>query len=232
MAAPVSVIIPTYQAADRLGPCLAALAEGLGDGILRELIIVDCGSQDGIEALADAIGAEFMLAPRGRGRQLAAAARRARGSWFLFLHADTVLEPGWGTSVIEHVSKHPQKAGWFRLRFDTPGFWPWLVAGWANLRARHLGLPYGDQGLLIHRALYSAVGGYPEIALMEDVALVRALRGRLAPLSCAAVTSAARYRAEGWLRRGLRNQLVMLRYLFGVSPERLSALYEKGQSGG
>ncbi|MEM9199577.1 MAG: TIGR04283 family arsenosugar biosynthesis glycosyltransferase [Pseudomonadota bacterium] len=228
MAAPLSIVIPTYDAVHRLGPCLAALTEALGEGLINELIIADGGSRDDISTLADAVGAKLVLAPRGRGNQLAAGAQAARGEWYLFLHADTVLSPGWSAVVAQHIAGHPDRAGWFQLRFDTAGFWPWLVARWANLRARRLGLPYGDQGLLISKALYSAKGGYRQIALMEDVAMARALKGRLRPLPATATTSAERYIAEGWLRRGLRNHAVMLRYVLGASPDRLAARYDRG----
>ncbi|MEL6236160.1 MAG: glycosyltransferase, partial [Pseudomonadota bacterium] len=160
MAAPLSIVIPTYDAVHRLGPCLAALTEALGEGLISELIIADGGSRDDISTLADAVGATLVLAPRGRGSQLAAGAQAARGDWYLFLHADTVLSPGWSAVVAEHIARHPDRAGWFQLRFDAVGFWPWLVARWANLRARRLGLPYGDQGLLISQALYASKGGY------------------------------------------------------------------------
>ena len=119
------------------------------------------------------------------------------------------------------------KAGWFRLAFDAPGAPPRIVAAWANARAR-LGLPYGDQALLIHRSLYRKVGGYPAIPLMEDVAIARALgRARLAALGAVATTSADRYLRNGWLRQGARNLLTLTRYLLGASPETLARSYRR-----
>jgi hypothetical protein len=231
MRAPVSVVIPTLDAAHRIGPCLAALAEGLGEGLVRELVIADGGSTDAIGAVAQAAGARLVPAPRGRGSQLAAGAAAAGGPWLLFLHADSVPGTGWPAAVRRHMSRHPGRAGYFDLVFDAEGLWPRLFAGWANLRARSFGLPWGDQGLLIPRALYAAAGGYPPVPLMEDVALSRALAGRLVPLGCAIVTSAERYRREGWVRRGLRNQGLLLRYALGVPPERLAARYRAGGDG-
>ncbi|HEU0222952.1 MAG TPA: TIGR04283 family arsenosugar biosynthesis glycosyltransferase [Paracoccaceae bacterium] len=227
MPAPVSVIIPTLDVADRIGPCLGALAEGLDAGLLRELILADGGSTDAIEAVADAVGARLVRTARGRGQQLAAGARAARGTWLLVVHADTVLAPGWSRAVLAQIRARPGMAGYFRLRFDAAGIFPRLVAGWANLRSRLFGLPYGDQGLLIPRGLYDRVGGYPEIALMEDVAIARALRGRLCALPAWAVTSAERYRAEGWLRRGARNLGTLARYLLGTPPGLLAARYDR-----
>jgi len=102
-----------------------------------------------------------------------------------------------------------------------------MVAGWANLRAR-AGLPYGDQGLLLPRVLYDAVGGYPDQPLMEDVAIVRALKGQLTVIPARIETSAEKYERQGWVRRGARNLWTLARYRAGVSPERLAQSYRKG----
>jgi rSAM/selenodomain-associated transferase 2 len=225
MPAPISVIIPTLNAAATIGPTLAALAEGLDAGLIGELIIVDGGSEDGIEAIADDIGARFKVTLPSRGGQLAAGAALAARPWLLFAHADTVLGAGWVEAVQTPVSS-PQKAGYFRLRFDATGLAPRLVAGWANLRSRLFGLPYGDQALLISVALYTKVGGHPDQPLMEDVALSRALKGKLTPLKADAVTSAAKYQGQ-WLRRGCRNLALLIRYFFGASPDALARRYRK-----
>ena len=117
----------------------------------------------------------------------------------------------------------------FKLSFDAVGLAPHLVAGWANLRARVLALPYGDQGLLISRTTYEAAGGYPNIPLMEDVALARILAripgARPVAMPLAIRTSAARYQRDGWIRRGGRNLWLLLRYLSGANPEALARAY-------
>lgn len=228
MTAPVSVIIPTLDVADRIGPCLGALGEALMDGVIREVILADGGSSDAIAAVAEGVGARLVAAPRGRGPQLAAGAAAAKGTWLMFVHADTVLGPGWAGAVLTHIRERPERAGWFALRFDSGGPMARLVAGWANLRAAMFGLPYGDQGLLVSRSLYRAAGGYPPIPLMEDVALARRLgRRRLARLGAEAVTSAERYRRDGWFRRGARNLTTLGLYLLGASPDRLARRYER-----
>ena len=227
MRAPVSVIIPTLDAAARLGPCVEALGEGLMAGVVRELVIADGGSSDAIASVAEALGARLVTAPRGRGAQLAAGARAAEGEWLLFLHADTALAPGWAQAVRAHIAARPGRAGYFRLRFDRGGVRGRAVSGWANLRSRLFGLPFGDQGLLVSREVLDAVGGYPEIPLMEDAAIARRLgRGRLAMLPAAAVTSAERYARRGWMRRGARNLSTQALYFLGVAPERLLRRYE------
>ncbi len=224
----ISVVIPTLNAASVIGPTLVSLSPAILDPILTEVIISDGGSIDEIAEIADATGAKLITGEASRGRQLAAAAEAARGEWLLFLHADTSLSDNWVEAVRQHIAAGPDNAGWFRLEFDAPGFASGFVAGWANLRSRWLALPYGDQGLLIHRSLYRTVGGHPDIPLMEDVALARALgRRRLKKLNAVARTGADRYVRGGWLRRGARNLLTLVRYFLGASPDALAASYRK-----
>lgn len=226
MRAPISIVIPTLNAEAELGATLASLAEGLEMGLIRELIVTDGGSTDATHAIAEAAGADWVSGPPGRGGQLRRGVQAARGAWLLVLHADTQLEPGWGAAALHHLRGAEDWAGYFRLAFRAQGIAPSLVAGWANWRAKWLGLPYGDQGLLISRRLYDATAGYPDIPLMEDVTLARALRGKLAPLPATAATSAQRYQREGWLRRGLRNHITLMRFFWGADPKALSRRYQ------
>ncbi|WP_316014234.1 TIGR04283 family arsenosugar biosynthesis glycosyltransferase [Roseobacter sp. HKCCA0434] len=227
MPAPISIVIPTLNAAESIGPTLASLTPGLFEGLVAELILADGGSTDGIEAIAAEAGATLIEAPKGRGQQLAAGCAAARGDWLMVLHADTVLSPEWCDAVRTHLQGHADSAGYFALRFDDPSLPARLVAGWANLRARLFGLPYGDQGLLVSRTAYRAAGGYAAIPLMEDVALVRRLSLRALPAT--ATTSAARYRRDGWLRRGARNLTTLCLYFAGVAPEKLADRYARSR---
>ncbi len=224
MRAPISVIIPTLNAEADLSACLTALMEGLDAGLIRELIISDGGSTDATRTLAEAWGARIVSGPPSRGGQLRRGCAQAKSDWILVLHADTRLDAGWTGPVIRHM--RGDRAGWFTLRFDNSGFAAKTVAGWANLRSR-LGLPYGDQGLLVQRSLYQSVGGFPDQRLMEDVAMARLLKGRLVRLDAAAITSAQKYEAHGWLRRGGRNLWTLIRYFYGVAPDKLAAGYAK-----
>jgi rSAM/selenodomain-associated transferase 2 len=227
MPAPISVLIPTFNAASRIGPTLGALTEGLEAGLIHDLVISDGGSVDDIEKIADLAGAVFVTGPASRGGQLRRGAQSARGDWLLVLHADTVLRSGWTKAVLEHLQSAPDRAACFHLAFDAKGLAPRIVAAWANFRTWALSLPYGDQGLLISRDTYDAVGGFLDIPLMEDVAMARALRGRLDLLPHTAVTSAERYQRDGWIRRGARNLWTLAKYLVGVPPDRLVEAYRR-----
>ncbi len=227
LAAPVSVVIPTLNAEAHLGPTLMRLAEGLTEGLIREVIFADGGSDDGTAEIAAEAGARLVEAPKSRGRQLIAGCEAANGSWLLVIHADSRLPEGWPALLRDHMERHPRDAGHFRLGFDCGGLPARLTAGWANLRSRLFALPYGDQGLLIPRRLYHETGGYPPLPLMEDVALVRSLRGRLHLIPGTMVTSAMRYRRDGWLRRGWRNLSTLALYLMGVDTFRLAERYER-----
>jgi rSAM/selenodomain-associated transferase 2 len=224
MPAPISVIIPTLEAAGTLPDCLSALVEGLASGLIRDLVLSDGGSADATLDLAAEAGAVVVTGPKSRGGQLRRGCGAARGDWLLVLHADTVLDAGWSRAVAVHLGRADAGPACFRLRFAASGVMPALVAGWANLRTRLFGLPYGDQGLLVSRADYEAAGGYPDQPLMEDVALIRALPRPLL-LPCSATTSAARYQRDGWLRRGARNLWCLARYLTGTDPAALAASY-------
>ena len=166
----------------------------------------------------------------GRGPQLAAGADAGSAPWILFLHADTVLGPGWNAVVRSFTSRKTNagKAGYFRLRFDTSAPQARRVERLAALRCRLLGLPYGDQGLLISRALYEYLDGFKPLPLMEDVELVRRVGAKnLVPLDAEVLTSAARYERDGWLRRPLRNLCCLSLYFLGVSPQALQRFYSR-----
>jgi rSAM/selenodomain-associated transferase 2 len=227
----ISVVIPTLNAAPTLLHTLAALVPALVQGVVQEAIIADGGSTDDTSIIANAAGTRVVEAPVGRGTQLDAGAAIARGDWLLFLHADTVLEPGWAEEAeafMERVGsgRRRQAAAYFRFSLDDDGFMPRLVERLVGLRCALLALPYGDQGLLISRALYDRLGGFRSIPLMEDVDLVRRLKRReIVGLKSRAVTSARRYQTEGYFARGFRNFGLMVLYYLRVPPRVLARLY-------
>lgn len=224
MPAPISIVIPTLNSGETLPATLGALMEGLHGGLIRELIITDGGSTDQTHEITDEAGAETVTGPASRGGQLVRGCRVAKGEWLLVLHADTILQEGWSKAVADHLGSGNPAA--FRLAFRASGFAPTWVAGWANLRSRLFSLPYGDQGLLVPRAMYQSAGGFPDQPLMEDVALARSLPG-ITLLPCRAFTSADRYERAGWIRRGARNLWTLTRYFLGADPERLAQDYRR-----
>jgi rSAM/selenodomain-associated transferase 2 len=227
MPAPITVIIPTLNAAQSLAGIASALMPGIEAGLIRALIVSDGGSGDATIDVAEELGATLVAGPPGRAGQIARGVAVAASDWLLILHADSWPQTGWTSAAARHIETHPDDAGWFGLRFRAKGIAPRLVAGWANQRSARFGLPYGDQGLLIRADLLATVGGVPELPLMEDVALARALRGRMRPLDADVSTSADRYLATGWLRRGARNLWTLALYLAGVDPAKLAAGYRR-----
>jgi rSAM/selenodomain-associated transferase 2 len=227
----ISVIIPTLNAERTLAHCLAALVPAVVEGIVQEAIVVDGGSTDETGAIAEAAGTHLLAAPAGRGRQLEAGAAKARGDWLLFLHADTVLDPGWAEEAqnfIERIEsgRRAQAAAFFRFALDDDGLMPRFIECLVALRCQLFALPYGDQGLLISRNLYNRLGGFRPLPLMEDVDLVRRLKRReLVMLKSRAVTSGERYRRGGYLARSLRNLGCVLLYYLRVPPRVLARLY-------
>src|SRR5262245_16043524 len=161
----ISVVIPTLNAEAGLAQTLAALVPAALDGLVREVIVADGGSTDATAGIADEAGTEFLTQSGGRGCQLAAGAERARFPWLLFLHADTVLEPGWerdAAAFMDAVDRGKRLAGAaaFRFALDDTGFRPRLLEQMVALRCALFRLPYGDQGLLMPRQLYAEIGGY------------------------------------------------------------------------
>lgn len=225
---PLSIVIPALNAAAALPATLAALEVGSRAGLLGETLLVDGGSRDETPGIAARAGARVVTAPPNRGAQLAMGARAAAGDWLLFLHADTVLGPGWAEAARAFMARPeaPRRAAVFRLVLDDPDARARRVEALARWRGRVLGLPYGDQGLLISKDFYRDLGGFQALPLMEDVDLARRIgRHRLVTLPAEAITSAARYRRDGWWRRPIQNLALLGLYFLGAPPAVLKRLY-------
>ena len=223
----ISVVIPTLNAAQHLPSVFLSISRAAIDGLVTEVIVSDGGSSDETCSIAEHAGAKVLTSPQGRGRQLHNGAVSARKPWLLFLHADTRLQEGWeedASSFIKNGGKECAAA--FRFRLADSGFRPRSIEAFAAMRCRLMRLPYGDQGLLISRALYDKIGGFGDLPLMEDVDIVRRLgRRRISILKAAAITSAERYVREGYLKRSMRNLGCLGLYLAGVAPQRLLRFY-------
>lgn len=223
----LSVVIPTLNAAAHLRATLASLGDGpMRDGPATELLVTDGGSADETAAIAGEFGARVIAAQRGRGSQLAAGVAAATGDWLLLLHADTRLGVGWRVAVTDHIATCPERAGYFRFALDSTVPQARRLEHAVAWRCRVFALPYGDQGLLIHRTLLHAVGGMRALPLMEDVDLARRLgRSRLRLLDAPAVTSAGKWERQGWYRRSVRNLGCLALYFLGLPPRLIARLY-------
>ncbi len=223
----LTIIIPTLNAGARLSDTLATIDEAR-DTLAIDVVVVDGGSSDDTVARAEEGGARVIQSPKGRGVQLSSGAKEATGRWLLFLHADTTLEPFWSTTVTSFMrgKGNALKAAYFTFALDDASRAARRVEGLANWRARKLGLPYGDQGLLMSRTKYNSLVGFLDLPIMEDVDMVRRIgRQNLVELPATATTSAERYRRDGYWVRPVKNLTLLTLYFMGVPPKRLARMY-------
>ena len=222
----LSVVIPALDEAERIETAIRGAFDPPldADASTLEVIVVDGGSADATAQVAAAAGARVLRSERGRARQLAAGVRASDGDVVLFLHADTRLPAGWRAAVRDALRDEQVVGGAFRLCFDerSPVFR--FIEWGARWRMRLWRFPYGDQALFVRRRALEAIGGIPEVPLMEDLDLVYRLKrvGRLALLAAPVVTSARRYRAGGPLRTMLRHWVAAAAWTLGVDRRRIA----------
>ncbi len=191
-----------------------------------ELLLVDGGSVDQTITIAQRFG-QVIHAPRGRAVQMNKGAEAASGDIYIFLHADTLL-PEDAFDVIEHACASRQVVGGaFRLSFNSEKLVYRLVAFTTNLRSRWRGIFTGDQAYFVRADSFKAIGGFPEIALMEDLEIITRLRqiGKVVLLPCSVTTSARRHQKVGLARSVLFMWYLRTLYKCGVSPEQLQRKY-------
>jgi rSAM/selenodomain-associated transferase 2 len=221
----LSIVVPALDEAanlERLLPDLLARCSH------AEVIVVDGGSADATaEVVGRFPGVRFIASARGRARQMNAGARVARGDALLFLHADTVLPDGAMAAIAQALADPSVVGGRFDVRF-TSSRWPFrVIAALMNRRSRWSGISTGDQGIFVTRTAFEALGGYPDIPLMEDIELTRRLKrlGRLASLGLRVTTSSRKWERDGIVRTVLLMWLLRALYFCGVSPVRLCGWY-------
>ncbi len=223
--ATLGVVIPTINEAGHLPGLLADLAEV---PLPLRVVVSDGGSADDTVSVARARGAVCVSGPRGRAVQMNAGARALDTPWLLFLHADSRLPPASRAALVSALrSDDGPAAAYFVFRLRGRGWFWRLVEAGQRLRERLTGLVYGDQGLLVRREEFEAVGGYPDLPVMEDVEIIRRLRrsSRITRLPGSLATSPRTYRRLGRWRVWLRNGAAISLYLAGVAPERLARWY-------
>lgn len=218
----IAVVIPTLNEAESLPALLGDLRRVV---VPLDIVVADGGSTDGTLAAASTAGVRTVAAPRGRAAQMNAGARAAAGRWLLFLHADTRLPSRARRALLTAIVDEPElEVAVFGFAIDLPPGWKRFIEMGQAMRQTLYGLPYGDQGLLVRRELFEAVGGFPDVPLLEDVAALRALRrrARVRTLPGVILTSGRRYLRDGVVRTWLRNTAIISLYYLGVPPRRLA----------
>ena len=220
----LSVIVPALNEATGIAQCLEALAPLRAGG--HEVIVVDGGSEDRTREIAAALADRVLVAPRGRARQMNAGAAAARGAALVFVHADTRLPPDADRSIARALETRAW--GRFDARIESGHPLLRMVACAMNLRSRLTGIATGDQAIFVRRADFA---GFPEIALMEDIAFSKAMKRRSPPacLRERVTTSARRWERGGVLRTVLLMWRLRLAYFLGASPEELARRYAEGR---
>jgi rSAM/selenodomain-associated transferase 2 len=228
----LAVVIPTRHLDSPLAGRLAEIRAQLRPA---EVVVVEPETAGANRAVALPPYCRHLRATRGRGTQCNAGARSCTAELLLFLHDDTRL-PRNAAQVIGDAFADPSLAmACFRLRFDRRHPLLGLYAWWSRFDSAWT--TFGDQGYLIRRAVFDAVGGFPDWPLFEDVELARRVRrlggpaGRIRKLAAAVTTSAARFEHHGILHQQLRNAVAMLRFFAGASPWRLAQEYERHRRG-
>jgi len=216
----LSIVIPALDEAAIIRRALEALLPLRVRG--HEVIVVDGGSSDGTPEIARLLCDRVVAAPGGRAAQMNAGARLATGGALVFLHADTTLP----LDALEEIVSSLKNHSWGRFDVSIEGRHPFLkVIAWSmNLRSRLTGIATGDQAIFARR---EAFDGFPEIALMEDVAFSKAMkrRGRPACLRARVRTSGRRWERRGVLRTVFLMWRLRLMYFFGAHPDELARLY-------
>jgi rSAM/selenodomain-associated transferase 2 len=222
----LSIIIPAVDEAESLADTLPALARLRHAG--HEIVVVDGGSGDETRRQARPLADRVLVTGRGRARQMNAGAAAANGDVLLFLHADSLLPADADTAIAEALTV----SCWGRFDVRLWGReWSFrMIEAFMNLRSRLTGIATGDQAIFVERETFRNVGGYPDIPLMEDVAISRRLRSiaRPACLRQKVVTSARRWRSRGIARTVVLMWRLRLAFALGADPRQLARLYERG----
>lgn len=219
----VSIIIPVYNEEEILSLNYQRLKEL---SLSSQLICVDGGSSDRSREIARGLG--ILLASRkGRARQMNTGAGSASGDILLFLHADTFITPDSLSSLEEKVLKGGVIGGCFTQRIDKQGLAYRLIEGEGNFRAKARRIFYGDQGIFVKREIFSRMGGFADVPIMEDVIFTRRIRalGKTAVLPDKIMVSARRWEKEGLLKTAVLYSLTNILFCLGFSPARIKRLY-------
>jgi rSAM/selenodomain-associated transferase 2 len=221
----LSIIMPVLNEGDGIAASLDALADLRTLG--TELIVVDAGSDDATVEQAQLRADQVILAPRGRALQMNAGAEKASGDVLLFLHADTRLPAEADRVVLNGLDRSRRAWGRFEVKIDGRSPLLPVVAWLMGLRSRLTGIATGDQAIFVRREAFQAVGGFPAIALMEDIAMCKRLKrlGRPLCLRACVTTSGRRWEKNGVLSTILLMWRLRFAYFLGADPKQLARQY-------
>lgn len=221
----ISVIIPTLNESNNIQSTINSTQASTN----VEVIVVDGGSNDNTTAIAQSLGATVISSPPGRAIQMNTGAAIASGEILLFLHADTRL-PKHFDQMIRTALQAPQTiAGAFTLKIDAPHWGLRFVEWGVKWRSRLWQMPYGDQAIFITKQAFAEIGYFPEIPIMEDFQLISRLKriSKITLIEVPVITSPRRWLKKGILKTTLLNQIIVIAYLCGVSPERIRKWYRR-----
>jgi rSAM/selenodomain-associated transferase 2 len=223
--ASLSIIGPVLDEEARIGEALRALAPYRSRG--SEVIVVDGGSRDRTVEIARPLSDRVIAAPRGRGAQMNAGAGIAKGDVLLFLHADTTLPPEADTLVPDGLRQSTWQWGRFDVRIEGESPLLAMISNFMNWRSLITGIATGDQAMFATRAAFDAAGSFPDIPLMEDIALSKRLKRVSRPLclTVRAIVSGRRFDERGAIRMILLMWRLRLEFWLGVSPATLARRY-------
>ncbi len=230
MASKLSIIVPVLNEAEGITRTLSALQPFRLKG--HEVIVVDGGSDDATAQRSQGFADQVIRSPRGRSRQMNAGARVAGGDVFLFLHGDSQLPDQADMLIAEHLGREGKDWGHFDVMLSGNHPLLRLTELLMNWRSRISGIATGDQAMFVRRSLFEKLGGFPEIDLMEDIALSKRLK-RWGPPLClkdTVKTSSRRWEKNGVLRTVFLMWRLRLFYFLGSNPERLARIYEARKS--
>jgi len=229
MAQKISVIIPVLNEREVLSGTLTALQPLRLRG--HEVIVADGGSNDVSHALSQRLSDRVIHAPKGRSRQMNVGASVATGDILLFLHADTLLPHNADDLIISNISERGRAWGHFDVRLSGKDLLFRIIEVLMNWRSRVTGIVTGDHGIFVKHEIFQSVGGFPDIDLMEDIALSKILKRNGPPLCLRqrVMTSSRRWEKGGIVRTVLLMWFLRLAYFLRTDPNDLARLYEKSK---
>ena len=225
MSEKITLIIPTLNASNTLDATLKSASK-----FFKNIIVVDAYSKDNTVKIAKKYKSKILLCSANRGKQLHRGAQKANSDWFLFLHADTIINKNSYKEILNFIKieNNINKAAYFKLKFNDKNYSSLFVEKIVYLRNIIFKLPYGDQGLLISKNFYKKIGGYKELPIMEDVNIIKRIKYKnLIIINSYIITDAVKYKKQGWIIRPLINLTCLTLYFMGCNINKINNIYKK-----